>query len=119
MHQIPLQSATGQGELYVRVWEPENQPKAVLQIVHGMAEHIERYDRFARYLNQNSILVVGADNASHGKSISKDGIRGYFGAEHGWNSLIQDIQSVHSIIKQSYCDLPSILFGHSMGSFLA
>ena len=119
MHQLPLQSATGQGELYVRVWEPENQPKAVLQIVHGMAEHIERYDRFARYLNQNSILVVGADNASHGKSISKDGIRGYFGAEHGWNSLIQDIQSVHSIIKQSYCDLPCILFGHSMGSFLA
>ncbi len=119
MHQLPLQSATGQGELYVRVWEPENQPKAVLQIVHGMAEHIERYDRFARCLNQNSILVVGADNASHGKSISKDGIRGYFGAEHGWNSLIQDIQSVHSIIKQSYCDLPCILFGHSMGSFLA
>ena len=119
MHQLPLQSATGQGELYVRVWEPENQPKAVLQIVHGMAEHIERYDLFARYLNQNSILVVGADNASHGKSISKDGIRGYFGAEHGWNSLIQDIQSVHSIIKQSYCGLPCILFGHSMGSFLA
>ena len=119
MHQLPLQSATGQGELYVRVWEPENQPKAVLQIVHGMAEHIERYDRFARYLSQNSILVVGADNASHGKSISKDGIRGYFGAEHGWNSLIQDIQSVHSIIKQSYCGLPCILFGHSMGSFLA
>ena len=119
MHQLPLQSATGQGELYVRVWEPENQPKAVLQIVHGMAEHIERYDRFARYLNQNSILVVGADNASHGKSISKDGIRGYVGAEHGWNSLIQDIQSVHSIIKQSYCGLPCILFGHSMGSFLA
>ena len=76
MHQLPLQSATGQGELYVRVWESENQPKAVLQIVHGMAEHIERYDRFARYLNQNSILVVGADNASHGKCISKDGIRG-------------------------------------------
>lgn len=119
MHQLPLQSATGQGELYVQVWESENQPKAVLQIVHGMAEHIERYDRFARYLNQNSILVVGADNASHGKSISKDGIRGYFGAVHGWNSLIQDIQSVHSIIKQSYCDLPCILFGHSMGSFLA
>ena len=119
MHQLPLQSETGQGELYVRVWESENQPKAVLQIVHGMAEHIERYDRFARYLNQNSILVVGADNASHGKSISKDGIRGYFGAVHGWNSLIQDIQSVHSIIKQSYCDLPCILFGHSMGSFLA
>ena len=119
MHQLALQSATCQGEVYVRVWESENQPKAVLQIVHGMAEHIERYDRFARYLNQNSILVVGADNASHGKSISKDGIRGYFGAEHGWNSLIQDIQSVHSIIKQSYCGLPCILFGHSMGSFLA
>lgn len=119
MHQISLQSATGQGGLNVRIWEPENEPKAVLQIVHGMAEHIERYDRFARYLNQNAILVVGADTASHGKSISKNGIRGYFGPERGWDLLIQDIGSVHQTIKQSYCGIPSFLFGHSMGSFLA
>ena len=119
MQQISLESATGQGPLNVRVWEPKNQPKAVLQIVHGMAEHIDRYDGFARYLNQNSILVVGADHASHGKSISKNGIRGYFGAENGWDSLISDINSVHQSIKQSYCALPNIMFGHSMGSFLA
>ena len=107
MQQISLESATGQGPLNVRVWEPENQPKAVLQIVHGMAEHIDRYDGFARYLNQNSILVIGADHASHGKSISKNGIRGYFGAEKGWDSLISDINSVHQTIKQSYCALPN------------
>ncbi len=120
MQKISLQSATGQGMLYTRIWESPGEPKAIVQIIHGMAEHIERYDRFAGFLNKQSILVVGADMASHGKSINKaGGIRGYFGPENGWDALVEDIHAVHGAIKRSYCDLPYILFGHSMGSFLA
>lgn len=115
---IVLESATGQCQLNIRVWEPETEPKAVVQIVHGMAEHIDRYDSFARFLNSHSILVVGADTASHGKSISDSGTLGFFGNENGWDSLIQDIRSVCTAIKQSYHNTPFILFGHSMGSIL-
>ena len=119
MQNIVLESATGQGQLYIRIWEPEIPPKAVVHIVHGMAEHIDRYDRFAKFLNENAVLVIGADNASHGKSIKDGGVRGYFGPENGWDSLIKDMRAIHTEIKQAYPDLPHFLFGHSMGSFLA
>ena len=120
MNQMEWNSATGLCKLNVRVWEPENQPPAaILQMVHGMAEHIDRYDEFARFLASNGILVVGSDNASHGKSISEGGSKGYLGPENGWNALIEDLRQVHESIKQAYCKIPCILMGHSMGSFLA
>lgn len=119
MNQIRIASATGLCDLNLRVWEPENPPKAVLQIVHGMAEHIDRYDDFAGFFKQNGILVVGADIASHGKSIAEGGVQGYFGEKDGWGALVEDIRTIFLNIKRVYNDVPYFLFGHSMGSFLA
>lgn len=119
MNQIDISSATGLCRLHVRVWEPEGRPKAVLQIVHGMAEHIGRYDDFAGFFAKNGILVVGADIASHGKSREPGGVKGYFGEKDGWGALVGDIRAIHLSIKQVYNDVPYFLFGHSMGSFLA
>jgi alpha-beta hydrolase superfamily lysophospholipase len=119
MNQIDIMSATGLCKLYVRVWEPEGRPKAVLQVVHGMAEHIDRYDDFAGFFARNGILVVGADIASHGKSRESGGAKGYFGEKDGWSALVEDIHTLYRSIKQIYNDVPYFLFGHSMGSFLA
>lgn len=119
MNRFNIASATGQCDLNVRIWEPEGRPKAVLQIVHGMAEHIDRYDEFAGFFTRHGILVVGADIASHGKSVRPDGAKGYFGEKDGWGALVEDIQSVCRSIKQVYDNVPYFLFGHSMGSFLA
>lgn len=118
MNQINIASATGLCKLHVRVWEPEGRPKAVLQIVHGMAEHIDRYDDFAGFFVRNGILVVGADIASHGKSRESGGAKGYFGEKDGWSKLVEDIRALYRAIKQVYDDVPYFLFGHSMGSFL-
>ncbi len=118
MNQINIASATGLCKLHVRVWEPEGRPKAVLQIVHGMAEHIDRYDDFAGFFVRNGILVVGADIASHGKSRESGGAKGYFGEKDGWSKLVEDIHALYRAIKQVYDDVPYFLFGHSMGSFL-
>lgn len=120
MDNFSLQSSTGLGNIRIRFREPENQqPRAVMTIMHGMAEHVLRYDDFAGFLAKNGIAVVAADMISHGKSISENGIRGYFGPENGWEKLIEDALNVHQVIKQTYPYIPSILFGHSMGSFLA
>lgn len=116
---MSIMSATGEGELYVKVWECEGAPKAAVQIVHGMAEHIERYDRFAKALTARGMLVVGHDQAGHGKSIRKDGIRGYFGAENGWSNLIQDVKQMRDYMAQKAPGVPLVLFGHSMGSFIS
>lgn len=116
---MKIMSATGEGELYIKVWECEGAPKAALQIVHGMAEHIERYDRFAKALSARGILVVGYDQAGHGKSIHDGSVRGYFGADNGWSNLIKDVKQVHDYMAQKAPGVPLILFGHSMGSFVA
>lgn len=111
-------SATGLCDIRYRMWIPE-EPRAALQLTHGMAEHIDRYDDFARYLAENGVLVYGQDHASHGKSWTEGMPRGYFGKENGWDALVQDMRTLRDIVSKEYAGLPYILMGHSMGSFLA
>lgn len=107
----------GGGQIRSAVWMPSGEPKAVMQILHGIAEHIERYENFARYLNQQGIIVVAADHMGHGKSIGADGIQGYF--HGGWFAAVEDAYYLLRQTKNQYSQLPYILFGHSMGSFMA
>ena len=111
-------SANGIGDIRYRMWIPED-PHAALQITHGMAEHIDRYDEFASFLAENGVLVYGSDIAGHGKSISQDAPIGYFGAKDGWDVVVQDMRTMYELFKKDYPGIPFILFGHSMGSFLA
>lgn len=111
-------SSTGICEVRYRIWIPD-EPRICLQIIHGMAEHIERYDAFARFLAENGVLVYGMDLPGHGKSIREGEPLGYFGPENGWDHLIQDNMTMHDQVLKDYPSLPRVLLGHSMGSFLA
>lgn len=107
----------GKGKIHCCTWLPEGNVKAVVQIVHGIAEHIYRYDDFANYLNTNGIMVVAQDHMGHGKSIGSAGIRGYF--HGGWHCAVQDTYRLLQDTMTHFPDVPYILFGHSMGSFVA
>lgn len=107
----------GAGQIHCCRWSPEGEVKAVLQIVHGIAEFVERYDAFANYLNSLGYLVVAEDHMGHGKSINGEGIQGYF--HGGWFSAVDDTYRLLKDTKAEYPDVPYILFGHSMGSFMA
>lgn len=98
-------------------WDVEN-PVAVLQIVHGMSEYIERYDAFAKYLNSFGIAVVGNDHIGHGKSVASQDDWGYFGPKDGWKFFIEDVEEMRKIAKEEYKDVPYYIMGHSMGSFV-
>ena len=98
-------------------WEPEGQPKAIVQIIHGIAEHVERYDHFARYLNAQGYLVVAEDHMGHGKSICEDVPQGCFSG--GWDAAVEDCCKLMENMMAELPGVPYILFGHSMGSFLA
>ena len=98
-------------------WMPEEQPKAVVQIVHGIAEFVERYDDFARFLNSQGYLVVAEDHMGHGQSIGKEGIRGYF--HGGWFAAVEDTMQLMKDTMAEFPGVPYVLFGHSMGSFMA
>ena len=106
----------GAGCIRARCWEPDSEPIGVIQLVHGIAEHIERYDDFARYLNCFGYLVVAQDHMGHGKSIDDTAVRGYFAG--GWFAAADDTYQLLRTTLLKYPNVPYILFGHSMGSFL-
>ena len=106
----------GAGNIRARCWEPEGIPCGVVQIVHGIAEHAERYDDFAAYLNSQGYLVVAQDHMGHGKSCDGTLAKGFFYG--GWHAAADDTYKLLQDTKQKYPNIPYILFGHSMGSFL-
>lgn len=118
MQEKTLASSVGGHGLHVCIWE-QAAPWCMVQLVHGMSEHIQRYAAFARYLNQQGVLVAGCDNASHGKSRNPEDPWGYFGEKDGWAHLVEDVDRVRQLLQQEHPGVPLVLMGHSMGSFLA
>ena len=107
-------------ELYVEKWhDSDKQPKAIIQIAHGMVEHIQRYHDFARYLLKHNIFVYGNDHRGHGKTGQKQGLMGYFSETDGFDRVTDDLYMLTMKIKEEHPEVPIYLLGHSMGSFLA
>ena len=104
---------------YVYRWLPDGEPRGLLQIVHGMAEHAGRYERLARQLTDAGFGVVAQDLPGHGRTGELAGIHGHLADFDGWNYTLRAIRSVRARAHQDAPDLPVFLFGHSMGSFLA
>lgn len=149
VEQFTYDSADHRTEIHARMWIPDGEIKGILQIAHGMLEFIERYDEFARFMNEQGILVVGNDHLGHGASVcsrteekrpygkspsEKDAQRksgaedqsfyvtrdhGYFAEKNGNKVLLADMRELQRITQEKYSGLPYFLLGHSMGSFLA
>ena len=112
-----FQSSDEKTSLHAIVWEPEGSVKAVLQITHGMVEFIDRYDRFARMLNEHGFCVCGFDLLGHGLSVTSEEELGFFRHPDGNRAVIEDIRHLQCIMKRRYPDVPYFMLGHSMGSF--
>ena len=112
-------SADGKTAIHAVEWQPETAPRAVLQIVHGVSEHILRYEPFVEFLTHNGFAVVGHDHLGHGTSIAPGGTRLYFGPKGSWDWVVQDVETLRRISRKRFTDLPYFMLGHSMGSFLA
>ncbi|WP_163536516.1 alpha/beta hydrolase [Gracilibacillus sp. YIM 98692] len=104
--------------IYVRRWNSFQPAKAVIQIAHGMTEHIGRYQEFAQYLMEKGFIVYGNDHRGHGKTADKTKEFGFFAEKEGFEKVTHDLVKVTGHIKEEYPDLPVYLIGHSMGSFL-
>ena len=98
-------------------WDPENPPRAAVQLTHGMGEHARRYDHVAQALNEAGFVVYAQDHRGHGASADP--------ASYGdlgpgsWDALVDDIGLLSGIVHDDHADLPLILLAHSMGSFAA
>lgn len=117
--EVRVPSSDGASALWVTHWKPEGEPRAVLQLVHGMTEHMGRYDEFAQFLAAEGIAVIGHDQLGHGRTAASREDMGFFADHNGAAYLIQDIRRVGRMGERLYPGLPRFLLGHSMGSFLA
>ncbi len=108
-------------EIYATCWMKNDQenPKGIVHIAHGMAEHIDRYDRFAQKLVEENFIVVGNDHRGHGRTGARANQLGYFADSNGFEKVVGDMYALTKMMKVQHPNIPIILFGHSMGSFLA
>lgn len=113
-----ITTSDGEELLLYKWYEKEQNPDAIIQIAHGMAEHMGRYDEFARFLVERKIFVFGNDHRGHGKTGKKKETLGFFANGNGFERVTEDLNEVTHLIKKQYPATPLFLLGHSMGSFL-
>ena len=93
-------------------------PKAILQIEHGVAEHIERYVPFAEKMAQSGFAVFADDHLGHGKTISDKSEICWFAENDGWKYVCDDVVKLRMVATEMFPNIPFVLMGHSMGSFI-
>jgi len=116
--ELSFKSRDGETNIHAIRWIPEGEPRAILQIVHGMQEYIDRYDEFARFLAERGILVTGNDHLGHGQSRPENGPYGYFCKYDAATVLVRDVHRLKKMNQEKYPGVPYIILGHSFGSFV-
>lgn len=115
-----FQSENGRNQIRTLIWQDaDSEPRAVVQIAHGVAEHIGRYEETAVFLAERGFLVCGNDHLGHGKSVESIDELGYIDENNGYVFMIRDMHRLYRIIHKKHPTLPYFLFGHSLGSFMA
>lgn len=105
-------------ELELSIIEPTSEPKGIIQISHGMAEHKERYFDFMKYMAERGYICAIHDHRGHGASVKEDDDLGFFYTEN-INYIVDDLYQVTKYIKEKYNNLDVILFSHSMGTLVS
>lgn len=117
LEKIKIKSNQDNLELEMSIIKPEGEPKGIVQISHGMAEHKERYYPFMEYLSTNGYISVIHDHRGHGASVKNREDLGYFYDETA-EYIVEDLYQINKYIKEKYPNKELILFGHSMGSMV-
>lgn len=116
LEKIPFTSVAGR-PLTLYLWQTDAPCRGVIQLVHGMAEHIARYDRLARALCAAGYTVAGHSHLGHGEDAREDEL-GFFGRKDGWDHLVEDVHAAHEMLLKRFPGQRFAILGHSMGSFV-
>ena len=119
VEKIYYPSLNGEDTVAALAYLPEGEPRAMVQLCHGMCEHKERYDSFARYLASHGFAVCINDHLGHGETARSEKYLGYFAKSEGYRFLVGDLYALTKLMKKRYPGLPYFLLGHSMGSFIS
>lgn len=112
-------SRDGRSQLHAVRYLPEDQEiRYVVQIVHGMAEYVERYEEFAAFLTEKGCVVTGEDHLGHGSLAEKQETLGYFCDRDPATVVVRDVHRLKKMTQREFPYVPYFILGHSMGSFI-
>jgi alpha-beta hydrolase superfamily lysophospholipase len=115
-----LDSCCGANQLHTMEWLPDSGVvRGVLQLTHGIVEHIARYAEFACFMAEHGFAVIGYSLPGHGRSAANQADKGFFAEKDGWDLAVSDMYALYETERSKYPGIPYFLLGHSMGSFLA
>ena len=113
-------SSDGKNTIYAEIYTPKNTaPRGIVQLAHGMIDYTARYTALASFLCSHGFIFAGNHHLGHGKSAASPEDYGYFADKGGYKNVVEDIHLMNKHLHKSYPDLPVILLGHSMGSFIS
>ena len=117
---ITFPSSDGKNTIHAELFIPsDNNIKGVVQISHGMMDYIGRYQGMADALCKAGFAIAGNDHLGHGDSVATPDDYGFFASKGGYRYVIDDVKKMNDLIRKEIPDVPVVLLGHSMGSFIA
>ena len=117
--ELTYRSADGETMVHAYLWIPSGEIKGVIQLSHGMCEYIQRYDAWARRFAAEGYVFCGNDHLGHGNTAPTPEALGHIPARIGYQLLVEDVHTLTTLMRQRFPGAPVILYGHSMGSFVA
>ena len=118
--EFSVASSDGIHRLFGVVYLPRGEARGLFHVVHGMTEHMARYDRFLADMAEAGFIAFGYDHIGHGRTAKDDSELGYIAKKRGWELLARDVAVYEDAVRREFGarDLPLYLMGHSMGSFV-
>ena len=118
--ELTFPSSDGKNTIHAELFIPsDNNIRAVVQIAHGMMDYVGRYALMADALCASGIALCGHDHLGHGDTVSTPEDYGFFASKDGYKYVIDDVKGMNDLIRREIPNLPVILLGHSMGSFIS
>ena len=112
-------SSDGKTQVSYYIYEPHGTVKGIIQLSHGMCEYVERYEHVARFFCENGYVFCGNDHLGHGATAGSDENLGFTAEGGGASFMVCDVRQLTDLVRERYPGIPLVLFGHSMGSFIA
>jgi alpha-beta hydrolase superfamily lysophospholipase len=116
---ITYPSSDGKNTVSAKIFVPDCEIKGIVTLAHGMRDYVGRYVDFAAFLCEEGYVFAGNDHLGHGETASCSEDMGYFAPKDGYLFVIDDLLSMNRIVRERFPNLPIVMMGHSMGSFLA
>ena len=118
--EIYFPSSDGKNKIHAELFIPsDNNIKGIVQLSHGMMDYIGRYGLLADALCKAGYVLAGNDHLGHGDTVATPDDFGFFASKNGYAYVIDDVYKMNRLLREEYPNLPLVLLGHSMGSFIA